>query len=126
MDNFYYVVLTSPASSSSGFMLYVNTGASTVEKSRTTQKSCLCNTGKEREETLEFLYKNARKTGTYPSLGWSTTSNPNARGGREDPKSGYKVVDFTNGFKAVESLTRRLKEADTVPNPVNEEYCTAR
>ena len=77
--------------------------------------AAFANTGKEREETLEFIAEAAQRWGV--EIHWvEYLHRPDAAGGRKDPKHTFQVVDFETASRAGEPFAAMIKAASILPN----------
>ena len=87
-------------------------------------KAIFTNTGKEREETLEFLRKIELKWEV--EIVWLEFHRDETRRGvKGDPKNTYRIVDFDSAARDGEPFTVACAVQQTIPG-TNQRFCTSR
>ena len=81
-----------------------------------------CNTGKEREETLEFVAE-CEKRWEFPIAWLEYDYLPERKGGIKDPRHIHKVVDFETAARNGEPFETLISCKSILPNPVMR-FCT--
>ena len=82
-----------------------------------------CNTGKEHHKTLLFVHRFQQETGV-PIIWVEYAWNPNASGGRKDPKSQFKRVNLRTANLTGRPFKSLLSHQQIVPNQ-KRRTCTA-
>ena len=73
-----------------------------------------CNTGKEREETLQFIERCSTEWNV--AVTWLEYDFlPNARGGRHDPKHVHRIVDFKTASRNGEPFEAMIRSGSILP-----------
>ena len=80
------------------------------------------NTGKEHEETLEFV-KRCEEEWDVPIVWLEYDVNPNAKGGIKDPKHIHRVVSFDTASRNGEPFKTLIQYKSAVPN-WGKRFCT--
>ena len=78
-------------------------------------KVAFTNTGKEREETLEFI-QNCSVRWDVPVTWLEYWNNPEAKGGRKDPKHLHKVVNFESASRDGEPFKMLIDSHSFLPS----------
>ena len=85
--------------------------------------SCVfTNTGKERDETLDFVSRCAEEL-NVPIVWLEYDHRPHARGGRDDPKHTFRQVDYTTASRNGEPFEQLIRSKGYVPSPMRR-FCT--
>ena len=106
---------------SSGYMLhrFVEAHGGLPPQSR----AVFTNTGKEREETLEFVHRCAEEWGI--EIDWiEYRYRAGAKGGRTDPKNHYQEVDYRTASRDGEPFAELVRAKRRLPNALRR-TCTA-
>ena len=73
-----------------------------------------CNTGKEREETLQFIERCSTEWNV--AVTWlEYTFRPDSRGGRHDPKHAHRIVDFRSASRNGEPFEQMIRSGSILP-----------
>lgn len=81
-----------------------------------------CNTGKEREETLEFVKNIGERWGVQ--IVWLEFEyRSESKGGTRDPKYHYRITDFENAARCGKPFDELIIAKDAVPS-VRNRFCT--
>ena len=81
------------------------------------------NTGKERNETLDFIHQIETRW-NVPIVWLEYTHKPNAKGVLGDPKNTYKIVDYATASRNGEPFEQLIKARKYLPNAVHR-ICTS-
>ena len=81
------------------------------------------NTGKEREETLEFV-KRCQEEWAAPIVWLEYDVNPEGKGTRSDPKHIHRVVDFDTASRNGEPFLLAIRARRMIPN-FYKRFCTS-
>lgn len=86
-------------------------------------RAIFTNTGKEREETLEFV-KEIEERWNVPILWLEYWRDETRRGTKNDPRNIYRVVDFKTASRKGEPFEMALETRKTVPG-TGQRFCTS-
>ena len=120
-DDGFFRTINVSGGRSSGYLLYkilyANGG---LPK---TAKAVFANTGKEREETLEFIHEIETRW-SVPIVWLEHTRDESRRGVRGDPKNTFKTVDFKTASRNGEPFETLIESRKFLPNIISR-ICTS-